>query len=76
MLFKKKTMPRTVDWRQLCAIATAEIRREPSMDDSTWVECIKRRLVALHLGYPRPHVMTEAIRAVERVLTKQWRPRR
>jgi hypothetical protein len=65
-------MPKNVEWRQLCAIATEQIRRDPTIDDSEWAERIKRRLVALHLAYPLPHEITAAMRASERALSKVW----
>jgi hypothetical protein len=66
---------RTVQWRQLCAIADAAIQMDPTIDDGEWVEEIKRRIVRLRFEYPSPEQLTNAIRAVERMLAKEWGPR-
>jgi hypothetical protein len=58
---------RTVEWRQLCAIADALIQTDPDIDDGEWIERIKLRLVRLRLDPPHdPSQLTSAIRAVER----------
>jgi hypothetical protein len=66
---------RTVSFSQLCAITRAIIEHEPTITDGEWAERIKLRLVRLRLKYLRSYVLTGAMRAVERVLSRQWGPR-
>jgi hypothetical protein len=63
-------------WRQLCVIATEQLRAVPTADDFEWAETIKSRLIGLGFTYPsQPHQLTEAMRAVQRAMEKSWGPR-
>lgn len=53
---------------QLCAIARRLVEAEPAIDAFEWRERIKRALVAQRLRYPQPHVLSDAMDRVERVL--------
>jgi hypothetical protein len=78
---KEKTKSRTavsrkpVAWPQLCAIARSQIETSPTIDDFEWAERIKCRLARLGFDYPLPERLTDAMRAVERALVKEWGPR-
>lgn len=62
-----------IEWRQLCAIVRTEITADPTIDDLEWSERTKQRLMHLGFDYPSPpHRLNEAMRAVERALTKVW----
>jgi hypothetical protein len=68
----KMPKPRSPSFAQLCAIARDEIAAERSIDDGEWCERIKCTLVRRGLAYPPPHVITDAMRRVERALAKAW----
>jgi hypothetical protein len=71
---------RDVSWRQLCAIATAQLHAagpfpvlQPTgrVDWCEWAERIKCRLVRLRLNYPDPpHQLTKAMEAAHRAWQK------
>lgn len=66
-----------VGWRQLCAIASAQLSSDPHVDWFEWAERIKCRLVRLGLGYPDPpQQLTAAMEAAHHVYEKHWGPRR
>jgi hypothetical protein len=57
---------KVVEYRQLCAIATAVLREDPTIDGAEWKERIKCRLVALGFAYPTNDRLTAALDATER----------
>jgi hypothetical protein len=65
-------MLKSASFRVLCAMARAEIEHEPTINDGEWVARIKDRLVRQGFAYPTPDRLTDAIRAVECVMSKQW----
>jgi hypothetical protein len=61
-----------VGWRQLCAVSRAELEAEPTIDNSEWVERIKRRILQLGFTYPEQlDGINRAIRAVERCVDRR-----
>jgi len=65
-------MGKPLTFRVLCAIATAELAHDPTIDDAEWSERIKRRLVAQGWDYPSPpHQMSDAMIRTEHALRKR-----
>jgi hypothetical protein len=60
-----------VGWRQLCAVTRAELEADPTIDNSEWVERIKRRILQLGFTYPEQlDGINRAMRAVERFVDR------
>jgi len=70
----KKRPP--IGFRQVCAIATSEMRADPTIDDAEWKARIKARVIALEFTYPvEKDAIDQAMTQVEKMLERQWGPR-
>lgn len=56
-----------IEFRQLCAIATAILRSDPTIDGAEWKEQIKTRVARLGAASPSPEQLTAAMDATEKI---------
>jgi hypothetical protein len=66
---------KSVEWRQLCAIARDRLEQDPVIDDAEWKARILDRLARLGFTEPDRQTLDRAMSAVERVFEKQHGPR-
>jgi len=71
---ERKTMPKALTHRILCAMATAEHRGLARQSAAEWSARIKCRLTAQGFAYPTPHAITAAMQAVAHVARKTEGP--
>jgi hypothetical protein len=56
---------KAIGWRQLYAIAKAELLADPTIDDSEWKARTKDRLVRQGYDYPEPTMLSRALASIE-----------